>query len=289
MPPRIPFPAIARARFVPRTSVASFLFGRAQFSTSAPKAFGLKPKRTSSSGSPVLLEASRAHALSRKQTPTRTGVLAYKTGMTAIYDENGVRTAATVLQLDRVQVLATKHSKTHGYFALQVGFGWRQPKNITRPMLGHYEACGVAPKKELREFRVKDESGLLPPGTVLNADHFTVGQFVDVKANSKGKGFAGGMKRWGFSGQPASHGNSLTHRAMGSAGQSQGGGSRVLPGKRMAGRMGGQQHTVQNLKVLQVQPELGLVIVKGAVSGPKGCIVAVQDAVKRPLAKTATA
>jgi len=150
-------------------------------------------------------------------------------------------------------------------------------------MLGHYEACEVSPKKLLREFRVRGEDGLLKPGTIITANHFRVGQFVDVRADSKGKGFAGGMKRWGFSGQPASHGNSLTHRAMGSAGQSQGGGSRVLPGKRMAGRMGGQQHTVQNLKVLQVDPELGIVIVNGAVSGPKGCVVELQDAIKKPM------
>lgn len=231
----------------------------------------------------MLLEASRAAALARRQLPDRTGALAYKTGMTAIYTPEGVRIPCTVLQLDRVQVTAVKDRKTHGYWAVQVGLGWRNPKNVTRPMLGHYENCGVAPKKLLREFRVKDEKGLLSPGTQIKADHFLVGQFVDVRANSKGKGFAGGMKRWGWSGQPASHGNSLTHRAMGSAGQSQGGGSRVLPGKRMAGRMGGEQHTVQNLKVLKVQPELGIVVVSGCVSGPKGCVVELQDAIKKPM------
>jgi len=235
----------------------------------------------------VLLEASRAAALARRQLPARTGVLAYKKGMTAIYLPDGSRVPATVLQLDRVQVTAVKDRQTHGYWAVQVGLGWRNPNNITRPMLGHYENCGVAPKKLLREFRVQDEKGLLAPGTQINADHFLVGQYVDVRADSKGKGFAGGMKRWGWRGQPASHGNSLTHRAMGSAGQSQGGGSRVLPGKRMAGRMGGQQHTVQNLKVLHVEPELGVVVVNGAVSGPKGCVVELQDAIKKPMPQLA--
>ncbi|KAF8544086.1 mitochondrial 54S ribosomal protein YmL9 [Trichophaea hybrida] len=283
MPPRIPITAVLQPRYIPRTTAPSFLAGRSQFSISASNSFGLRPKRVSSSGSPVLLEASRTAALARRQLPNRTGTLAYKTGMTAIYNLDGVRVPCTVLQLDRVQVTAVKDRQTHGYWAVQVGLGWRNPKNVTRPMLGHYENCGVAPKKLLREFRVADQSGLMPPGTQIKADHFSVGQFVDVRANSKGKGFAGGMKRWGWSGQPASHGNSLTHRAMGSAGQSQGGGSRVLPGKRMAGRMGGNQHTVQNLKVLQVQPELGIVVVSGSVSGPKGCVVELQDAIKKPM------
>jgi len=255
----------------------------AAFSTSVPNAFGLRPKRVSSSGSPTLLEASRAAALTRRQLPRRTGALAFKEGMTAIYNPDGVRVPCTVLLLDRVQVTAVKNRKIHGYWAVQVGLGWRNPKNITRPMLGHFEKGGVAPKKLLREFRVSDESGLLAPGTQITADHFSAGQFVDVRADCKGKGFAGGMKRWGWSGQPASHGNSLTHRAMGSAGQSQGGGSRVYPGKRMAGRMGGNQHTVQNLQVLRVDPDMGVVLVKGAVSGPKGCVVQLQDAIKKPM------
>jgi len=209
--------------------------------------------------------------------------------MTAIYQADGKRIPCTVLQLDRVQVTAVKDRKNHGYYAVQVGLGWRAPRNITRPMLGHYEACGVAPKKVLKEFRVQGPEGLLEPGVEIKADHFKVGQFVDVKGDSKGKGFAGGMKRYGWSGQPASHGNSLTHRAMGSAGQSQGGGSRVLPGKRMAGRMGGISHTVQNLQVLQVEPELGLVIVNGSVSGPKGSIIQISDAIKKPFVEEATA
>jgi large subunit ribosomal protein L3 len=111
--------------------------------------------------------------------------------MTAIYNPDGVRIPCTVLQLDRVQVTAVKDRQVHGYWAVQVGLGWRNPKNVTRPMLGHYENCGVAPKKLLREFRVADQSGLVAPGTQITADHFSVGQFVDVRANSKGKGFAG--------------------------------------------------------------------------------------------------
>lgn len=184
MPPRIPlFTAVLRQ--------ATRQIRVAEFSTTPAAAFGLRPKRVSSSGSPVLLEASRAAALERRQLPARSGALAYKTGMTAIYQADGTRIPCTVLQLDRVQVTAVKNRKTHGYWAVQVGMGWRNPKNITRPMQGHYEACKVAPKKLLREFRVSGEEGLLKPGTQITADHFMVGQFVDVRATSKGKGFAG--------------------------------------------------------------------------------------------------
>ncbi|KAI5784571.1 mitochondrial 54S ribosomal protein YmL9 [Geopyxis carbonaria] len=282
MPTRLPFVNSLQQRVVPSILSNLRLSKVNRFSTSAKCPFGLRPKRVSSSGSPVLLEASRAAALQRRQLPARTGALAYKKGMTAVFRETGERIPCTVLQLDRVQVTAVKDRALHGYWAVQVGLGWRNPKNVTRPLLGHYETCGVAPKKTLCEFRVQDQEGLLQPGTTIKADHFHVGQYVDVRAISKGKGFAGGMKRHGFSGQPASHGNSLTHRAMGSAGQSQGGGSRVLPGKRMAGRMGGQQHTIQNLKVLDIQPSLGIVVVSGCVTGPKGCVVKLQDAIKKP-------
>ncbi|KAL7276553.1 hypothetical protein RUND412_000433 [Rhizina undulata] len=279
MPPKIPLAFLPRP-FLPLRKPPAV--PQRTFTTTPHNAFGLRPKRTSSSSSPVLLEASRAAALARRQLPTRAGALAIKRGMTAFYTPEGVRLPCTVLQFDRVQVTAVKTKQKHGYYAVQVGAGWKSPKNVTRPMLGHFEECGVAPKRFLREFMVKGEEGLLQPGTVITADHFVEGQYVDIRANGKGKGFAGGMKRHGFSGQPASHGNSLTHRAMGSAGQSQGGGSRVLPGKRMAGRMGGNQVTTQNVKVLKVDPELGIVILNGNVSGPKGCLVELQDALKKP-------
>lgn len=148
-------------------------------------------KRVSSSTSPTLLAASKAAALQRRRVPQRVGALAIKKGMTAIYLPNGRRTPVTVLQLDRVQVMAVKTAQKHGYWGLQVGLGWRNPKNITKPMLGHFEVCGVAPKKVVKEFRVKDETGLLKSATVIGADHFIEGQYVDVQANCKGKGFAG--------------------------------------------------------------------------------------------------
>ncbi|KAK4928836.1 hypothetical protein LTR28_011828 [Elasticomyces elasticus] len=233
---------------------------------------------------PVLTGTSTA-ALERKAytLPPRTGALATKKGMTALYDpDTGRRTPCTVLQLDRVQVISHKRRDKHGYWAVQVGAGSKAPSNVTQPELGHYSANGVPPKRWVCEFRVRDEQGLLGVGRSIGADWFREGQFVDARANSRGMGFAGGMKRWGFSGQPASHGNSLAHRLMGSAGASQGSGSRILPGKKMPGNMGGEQVTMQNLKVMHVDAANGIVVVHGCVPGPKKCIVKLQDALKKP-------
>ncbi|RBQ85538.1 hypothetical protein VDGD_00899 [Verticillium dahliae] len=242
-----------------------------------------KPARFNqpSAGLPVPT-AGPAAALARKEltTPLRTGVLAIKKGMTSVFFGKK-RVPATVLQLDQVQVLASRTRATHGYWAVQVGLGQKEPRNVTRPLLGYFEARGVFPKRHIAEFRVKGEDGLLPVGAQLRPDWFQKGQYVDVRSNSRGQGFAGGMKRHGFAGQPASHGNSKNHRTMGTAGPSQGSGSRVLPGKKMPGRMGNQQTTVQNLTVLSVDNELGIVVVSGPVAGPKGCVVKLQDAVKR--------
>ena len=177
--------------------------------------------------------------------------------------ETGVRIPCTVLQLDRVQVVSHKTRKRHGYYAVCVGYGHRKEKNVSKPMLGHYSAQQVSPKKHLQEFRVADARGLLAVGEEILADWFMEGQFVDTRSHCKGKGFQGVMKRWGMHGQDRSHGVSLTHRSMGSAGQGQGGGSRVYPGKKMAGNMGGQRNTVQSLKVMQVDADKGIVVVHG--------------------------
>ena len=227
-----------------------------------------KPKRMTrydrGPGLPVLRSTPEAALERRARTlPPRTGVLATKKGMSSIYDSEGTRRACTVVQLDRVQVVAHRTRQRHGYFAVQIGAGFRSHARETRAMLGHFAAAGVAPKSELAEFRVRDASGLLPLGSQLAAGWFKAGQYVDAKANCKGKGFAGPMKRHGMKGQPASHGVSLVHRSLGSAGQSQGGGSRVYPGKRMAGNMGGQRVTVQNLEVLEIDEPKGLMVIAG--------------------------
>ncbi|POS87928.1 hypothetical protein EPUL_000195 [Erysiphe pulchra] len=249
------------------------------------KTRGAKPLDYNMGKDLPVLEHSPQAALKRleKTLPLRTGVLAIKKGMTALYDaETGVRTACTVLQMDRVQVISHKTFQIHGYYAVQVGSGWKHSDNVSRPLLGHFARSKVSPKKYISEFRVKDASGLLKIGQLIEPNWFLEGQFVDTRSNCRGMGFEGGMKRHNFSGQPASHGNSKTHRAMGSAGASQGSGSRVLPGKRMAGRMGGNQVTIQSVKVLKTDTERGLIVLSGCIAGPKGCIVQIQDAIKKP-------
>ncbi|EPS34111.1 hypothetical protein PDE_09073 [Penicillium oxalicum 114-2] len=244
-----------------------------------------KPSRFNNHPGLPVLESTSTAALRRKANslPLRTGAIGIKKGMTAIFDtETGKRIPCTVLQLDRVEVVSHKTREKHGYYAVQVGAGWKHPSNMPNSLLGHFSAQGLSPKRHVFEFRVKDESGLLPVGESIPASWFQEGQYVDARSNTKGKGFAGVMKRHGFHGQDRSHGVSLTHRSMGSAGPSQGGGSRVYPGKKMAGNMGNTQNTVQNLKILKVDAESGIVVVSGAVSGPKGCVVRIQDAIKKP-------
>ncbi|KAL4935736.1 hypothetical protein BDV06DRAFT_206350 [Aspergillus oleicola] len=286
MPPRL-----SRSLMLFPSSIRAATTRLASQSAIAIRTFGIRslnpPKHSTYNDGPELpvLKSSPAAALARKANtlPLRTGAVAIKKGMTAIFDtETGKRIPCTVLQLDRVQVVAHKTVDVHGYYAVQIGAGWKHPTNVTKALLGHFSGQGVSPKRHVYEFRVKDADGLLPVGQLVNADWFQVGQFLDARSNSKGKGFAGAMKRHGFGGQDRSHGVSLTHRSLGGTAPGQGGGSRVYPGKKMAGNMGNQQNTVQNLKVLKVDAANGLVVVNGAVSGPKGCIVRIQDAIKKP-------
>ncbi|KAI8277148.1 54S ribosomal protein L9 [Colletotrichum sp. SAR11_240] len=266
-----------RLHLLPFTAKRGVKYG---WSTAPPRS---KPARFNqpTAGLPALTTGPAA-ALARREktTPLRTGALAIKKGMTAIY-YGKKRVACTVLQLDQVQVVANKTREKNGYWAVQIGLGIKEPRNVDRPMLGYYEAKGIAPKRHLAEFKVRDEKGLLPVGSQLFPDWFQTGQYVDVRSNTRGMGFAGGMKRHGFAGQEASHGNSKNHRTIGTTGPSQGSGSRVMPGKKMPGRMGNERVTVQNLTVLKVDNELGVVLVKGAVGGPKNCLVQIQDAKKR--------
>lgn len=285
MPPRLalrlalprPCAAAARPLLLPLTTVRGIKDG---WST-APNRNKHKRFNQPSAGLPSLTTGPAA-ALKRREatTPLRTGVLAVKKGMTSIFVGKH-RIGCTVLQLDQVQVVATKTRKNNGYWAVQVGCGARDARNVTSPLLGYYEAKGIAPKTDLAEFMVRDESGMLPVGLQILPDWFKKGQYVDVKGKSRGMGFAGGMKRHGFKGQEASHGNSKNHRTIGTAGPSQGSGSRVMPGKKMPGNMGNENVTVQNLKVMMVDNELGTVIVSGSVAGPKGRVVRLQDAKKR--------
>lgn len=219
-----------------------------------------------------------AHA--RRKLPTRTGLCGYKSGMVS-YFKDGKMVPCTVIEIDRCQVTDVKTQEKHGYNAVQVGCGEKKIDNVTRQMLGHFSRANVAPKKNVAEFQVRGKEALLPLGTLLQPSHFKVGQFVDIKARSRGKGFQGVMKRWGFSGQPASHGNSGAHRAPGSIGQNTDP-ARVFPGKKMAGHMGFDFRTVQNLEVLEVDDENGLLLVQGHVPGADDRFLRIRDAIKRP-------
>ncbi|KAI0402102.1 translation protein [Xylaria palmicola] len=264
---------------LPRTARRGVKYG---WSTAPPRN---KPARFNqvSAGLPAPTTGPAA-ALARKaqSTPVRAGLMAVKKGVSAMYDtKKGTRTPCTILQIEQCQVVACKTREKNGYWAVQVGCGAKTPGNTTAPLLGYYEGKGIAPKRHLAEFKVRGEEGLLPVGVQLLPDWFKVGQFVDARSNSRGMGFAGGMKRHGFAGQEASHGNSKNHRTIGTTGPGQGGGSRVHPGKKMPGRMGNERVTVQNLRVLKVDNKLGVVVVKGHVAGPKGCLVKIADAIKK--------
>lgn len=211
----------------------------------------------------------------------RTGLIAQKIGMTRIFDDEGRHVPVTVLKVDGCQVVSVKTEEKDGYVALQLGAGKKRLKNVSKPVRGHYAKAKVEPKAKLIEFRVTNDS-LVDVGAVLSAAHFIPGQYVDVSGVTIGKGFAGAMKRWNFGGLRASHGVSVSHRSHGSTGQCQDPG-RVFKGKKMAGHMGARNRTAQNLKVIAVDEEQGLIFVTGAVPGSKKGWVTVHDAVKKAL------
>ena len=215
----------------------------------------------------------------------RSGVIAKKLGMTRLFMEDGRQVPVTVLQMDGVQVVAQRTIDKHGYTAVQLGAGLAKPKNVSQPMRGHFAKASVAPKRKLVEFRVKPEN-LIGVGEEITADHYFEGQFVDICGTSIGKGFAGAMKRHNFGGLRASHGVSISHRSHGSTGQCQDPG-RVFKGKKMAGHLGDEKVTVQNLQVVKTDSDRGLIMVKGAVPGSKGGWVVIKDAVKKPFPENA--
>ena len=211
----------------------------------------------------------------------RTGVIAKKEGMTRIFDEEGKHVPVTVLRIDNCQVVAVRSEEKDGYVAVQLGAGAAKTKRTSKAQRGHFAKAKVEPKKKLAEFRV-DSDKILEVGAELGANHFVIGQFVDVQSTSKGKGFAGAMKRHNFGGMRASHGVSVSHRAHGSTGQCQEPG-KVFKGKKMAGHMGDATTTTQNLKVVAVDLEDNLVLVKGAVPGATSAWVLISDAIKKAL------
>ena len=215
----------------------------------------------------------------------RTGVIAKKVGMTRLFTEKGVHVPVTVLQLDSCQVVAQRTAEKDGYTALQLGAGTAKTKNVSAAERGHFAKANVLPKRKVAEFRVSADN-LVEVGAEITADHFVSGQKVDVIGTSKGKGFAGAMKRHNFGGLRASHGVSISHRSHGSTGQCQDPG-RVFKGKKMAGHLGDARVTVQNIEVVEARPEQGLLLVKGGVPGAKENWVFVADAVKKVLPEDA--
>src|SRR3954470_19828514 len=210
----------------------------------------------------------------------RTGVIAKKMGMTRLFQEDGRHVPVTVLALDNVQVVSRKNADDDGYVSVQVGAGSRKAKNMTKPERGHFGKAEVEPKARLAEFRVAEDA-VLEVGAEITADHYVAGQYVDIQGVTQGKGFAGGMKRWGFGGLRATHGVSLSHRSLGSTGQRQDPG-RVFKNKKMAGHMGAKNRTQQNLEIVRTDLERGLLFVKGSVPGHKGGWLLVKDSVKVP-------
>jgi large subunit ribosomal protein L3 len=215
----------------------------------------------------------------------RSGIIARKLGMTRVFNDAGHHVPVTVLKLDDVQVVAVRNAEKDGYTALQLGAGVSKAKNVSKPMRGHFAKANVLPKSKLAEFRVSEDA-VLEVGASLAASHFVAGQKVDVVGTTQGKGFAGAMKRHNFGGLRASHGVSVSHRSHGSTGQCQDPG-KVFKGKKMAGHMGAVRNTTQNIEVVSVDDEDGVILLCGAVPGPKNGWVLISDAIKAKLPEDA--
>lgn len=209
----------------------------------------------------------------------RIGLVAEKLGMTRLFDAQGEHVPVTVLHVENCQVVGHKTEELHGYTAVQIGYGKGRVKSLNKAEKGFYAKHKIEPKKGLKEFRLPADA-FVEVGANIHPDHFQVGQYVDVVGTSLGKGFAGVMKRHNFGGNRASHGASVCHRSHGSTGQRQDPG-KVFKGKKMAGHLGAERVTIQNLQIVRLDSDKGLIYIKGAVPGHKGSFITVTDAVKR--------
>ena len=207
----------------------------------------------------------------------RTGIIAKKIGMTRLFQSDGVNLPVTLLKIDILKVIEHKKLDHFGYNAIKISCGLSQ--KVNKPNKGYFKKIKSEASNLIKEFRVT-EKGFINIGTILNASHFISGQYVDISGLTIGKGFAGGMKRHNFAGNRATHGVSISHRSHGSTGQCQDPG-KVFKGKKMAGRLGNVVRTMQNLKVVQINSEENLILVKGSIPGPKGMYVVVKDSVKK--------
>ncbi len=215
----------------------------------------------------------------------RTGLLTRKLGMTRIFAADGAHVPVTVLKLEKLEVMAQRTTQKDGYNAIVVGATPAKAKNVAKAQREQFAKVKQQVKSKIMEFRV-DADKLVDIGAELSAAHFVAGQFVDVSARTKGRGFTGVMKRWNFGGLRATHGVSVSHRSPGSTGNRQDPG-RTFKGKKMAGHYGDEKVTTQNLQIVAVDEAEGLIMVRGSVPGAKGGYVIVRDAVKRALPKDA--
>lgn len=211
----------------------------------------------------------------------RAGLIAKKIGMTQIFKENGEAIPVTMILIDENVVLAVKTKEKNGYNGVQLAAFDQKPQRLTKSIKGIFEKAKINPKKKLKEF-VVHENNLLKIGDKVNVSHFKKDQYVDITGISIGKGYAGVMKRHNFKGLEATHGVSISHRSAGSTGQCQDPG-RVFKGKKMAGQMGNKKVTKQNIRVIDIDSELNLLIVKGAVPGSKNGYLYIKDAIKKVL------
>ncbi|MBB3102838.1 50S ribosomal protein L3 [Azomonas macrocytogenes] len=205
------------------------------------------------------------------------GVVGRKCGMTRVFTEEGISIPVTVIEVEPNRVTQFKSEESDGYRAVQLTVGERRASRVSKPQAGHFAKANVAAGRSVWEFRL--DEGEFQPGDQLNVELFQTGQLVDVTGQSKGKGYAGTIKRWNFRGQDNTHGNSVSHRVPGSIGQCQTPG-RVFKGKKMSGHLGAERVTVQSLEIVRVDTERNLLLIKGAVPGSTGCDVIVRPAVK---------
>ena len=209
----------------------------------------------------------------------RTGIIAQKIGMTSVFNDKGERVPLTLVKVDDCQVVAHKTLKKHGYNALVIGIKDKKISRVTKPMKQFFANAKVLPKTKLKEFRISEDK-FIDIAASLEVDHFVAGQFVDVTATTIGKGFAGSMKRHNFRGLEASHGVSISHRSHGSTGQRQDPG-KVFKNKKMAGHMGCNKVTIQNLKIFAIDKERKLIMIQGSVPGHRNSYLSIRDAIKK--------
>jgi large subunit ribosomal protein L3 len=208
------------------------------------------------------------------------GLIGIKTGMTRVFDDSGISIPVTVINIDSNRISQIKTKERDGYSAIQVAYGSQKESRLSKALLGHYTKSNIKPAKGQHEFRVKDLSEDMSVGTDIKVDHFKAGEHVDIVGKSLGKGFQGGVKRHHFTMQDATHGNSISHRAIGSTGQCQDPG-RVFKGKKMPGQLGNVQRTIQNLIIVKIMPDENIMLVKGSIPGHKGSVVIIKPTQKK--------